>query len=315
MIFDIHTDAQFRELALETFRHQMEVCDPYRQYVDLLGVDVKSFEQIPFMPIELFKSHRVYGSDMEPEAIFTSSGTSGADTSHHYVASLSLYQESFVRGFETFYGSASRYSIFALLPSYMERQGSSLTLMVERLHSQNPNKGGFYLYDFEKLATELTAAHRAGERILLIGVTFALLDFAEQYQLDLSGAVVMETGGMKGRRREIARQELHSELCRAFNVSAIHSEYGMTEMLSQCYSSGGGIFRAPSWVRISLRSLQNPLTRAKQMGGINVIDLANVDSCSFLATGDHGTVLDDGSFTIQGRIATAQLRGCNMLVE
>lgn len=205
MIFDIKSEAEFRKAALATYRFQVENCKPYGEYVELLGVDVQSFDDIPFMPIELFKTHRIYGSLNEPQAVFTSSGTSGADTSHHYVASLEIYKESFTRGFEHFYGSASDYSIFALLPSYMERQGSSLTLMVEQLQAQNQLKGGFYLYDFEKLAYELAKAKQNGEKILLIGVTFALLDFAEQHNVDLSGQIVMETGGMKGRRREIAR--------------------------------------------------------------------------------------------------------------
>lgn len=316
MIFDIRTQSQFREVALDMCRYQLQVCEPYREYVQLIGLsDITTFEQIPYLPIELFKTHRIYGAQTEPEAVFTSSGTSGADTSHHYVASLELYARSFTQAFESFYGSASDYSIFALLPSYMERQGSSLTLMVERLQAQNITRGGFYLYDFDKLAQELQVAHQRGEKILLIGVTFALLDFAERYNLDLRGAVVMETGGMKGRRREVARGELHSILCRAFNVEVIHSEYGMTEMLSQCYSKEDGVFRAPSWVRVSTRSLQNPLQITTGIGGINIIDLANRDSCAFLATGDRGIVHEDLSFEIHGRIQSAQLRGCNMLTE
>lgn len=315
MIFEIQTKEQFQEAALATFHHQMQMCVPYAQYVNLLGIDVQQFEDIPFMPIEFFKTHRIYGSTSEPETVFTSSGTTGTDVSHHYVSSLKLYTESFTRGFESFYGSASNYSIFALLPSYMERQGSSLTLMVERLHAQNPTKGGFYLDDFEALDEQLSRAHSAGEKIILIGVTFALLDFAERFHTDLSGAVIMETGGMKGRRREVARDELHAVLCEAFNVNTIHSEYGMTEMLSQCYSDGKGVFRCPNWVQVSVRSLQNPLSGAKSYGGLNVIDLANIDSCSFLATGDSGVVYDDGSFVVHGRIQGELLRGCNMLTE
>lgn len=317
MNLNITSQEEFRTAALETFRYQMAHCEPYSRYVNLLGVNVQQFEDIPFLPIELFKTEKIYCRQTEPEAIFTSSGTSGSDTSHHYVASLDLYEESFRCGFEHFYGSAAAYSIFALLPSYMERQGSSLTLMVERLHGYNASKGGFFLYDFEKLASKLHHARTAGERILLIGVTFALLDFAERCGgLDLSGAIVMETGGMKGRRREIAREELHDTLCRAFNVETIHSEYGMTEMLSQCYSKGNGLFHAPPWVSVSTRSLQNPLQIVSGcVGGINVVDLANHDSCAFISTGDRGVVHESGSFEIHGRIESAQLRGCNMLTE
>lgn len=314
MIFDIKTEAEFREAALETYHYQVANCEPYRQYVELLGTQVRDFEDIPFMPIELFKTHKIYGSDSVAEAVFTSSGTSGAETSRHYVASLELYIESFTRGFEYFYGQASDYSIFALLPSYMERQGSSLTLMVEKLQAQNSSKGGFYLYDFAKLSQNLLKAKANGEKIVLIGVTFALLDFAEQYNIDLSGAIVMETGGMKGRRREIARDELHRTLCKAFNVNAIHSEYGMTEMLSQCYSTGDGIFNSPPWVRVCFRSLQNPLMMEKTGGGINIVDLANRYSCSFLATGDRGFSVENG-FEIAGRIKSEIIRGCNMLTE
>lgn len=316
MIFDIKNREEFRAVALKVFEHQVECCLPYRQYVELLGAKVKCFEDIPFMPIEFFKSHKIYGAQSEPEVVFTSSGTTGSETSCHYVASLERYRCSFMEAFRRFYGEPSEYSLFALLPSYMERQGSSLTLMVEQLQACNAQKGGFYLYDFEKLAANLAVARQEGEKILLIGVTFALLDFAEAFDCDLSGAVVMETGGMKGRRREVGREELHRTLCEAFNVQSIHSEYGMTEMLSQCYSSGDGVFEAPSWVEVSLRSLRNPLERFHSgEGGINVVDLANWDSCSFLATGDRGLVYEDGRFEILGRISTEQLRGCNMLVE
>lgn len=316
MIFDIKNRDEFCAAALKVFEHQFNCCEPYRRYVELLGVQVNSFEDIPFMPIEFFKSHKIYGAQVEPEVVFTSSGTTGSETSRHYVALVERYRRSFMEGFRRFYGEPSEYSLFALLPSYMERQGSSLTLMVEQLQACNAEHGGFYLYDFEKLAADFKVARQRGERVLLIGVTFALLDFAESFGCDLSGAVVMETGGMKGRRREIGREELHEILCRAFNVSSIHSEYGMTEMLSQCYSSGGGVFEAPPWVEVSVRSLRNPLERlAYGEGGINVADLANWDSCSFLATGDRGVVYRDGRFEIKGRIALEQLRGCNMLVE
>lgn len=298
---------------METYHFQVEHCAPYGRYVSLIGAQVERFEDIPFLPIELFKTQKIYCSKAKPEATFTSSGTTGSETSRHYVASLKLYEQSFINCFRYFYGEPSEYSIFSLLPSYLEREGSSLAYMAEYLHKLNPTKGGFYLYDFSKLATELSRAKDNGEKILLLGVTFALLDFAEQFRADLSGTVVMETGGMKGRKREIPREELHKILCNSFNVDNIHSEYGMTEMLSQGYSRGGGVFRCPPWVDVSLRSLQNPLASAEIKGGINIIDLANRHSCSFLATGDYGRLNEDGSFEIAGRISGEQLRGCNML--
>lgn len=310
------SDAEFRELALEIFHHQMEVCHPYRRYVELLGGNVERYEDIPFLPIELFKTNRIYGASYAPESTFTSSGTSGSETSHHYVASLELYRRSFLSGFSHFYGKVEDWSIFALLPSYLEREGSSLVYMVEGMHALNPSRGGFYLYDFEKLSRDLQKARENGEKILLIGVTFALVDFAEQYPQDLSGVTIMETGGMKGRKREISREELHRLLITAFNAQTVHSEYGMAEMLSQCYSSGGGIFFAPPWVKVSIRSLQNPLQKlATGNGGINIVDFANYHSCSFIATGDRGELFSDGSFAIHGRIFNEQLRGCNMLTE
>lgn len=315
-------------LALEVFRFQAQACEPYRRYVELLGIDpaaVADLQEVPYLPVEFFKTRRVWSApaDREPETVFTSSGTSGAETSCHYVASAALYDEAFTRGFEHFYGAARGWSIFALLPSYLERSGSSLVWMVERLQARNGACGGFYLYDHDKLTADLEIAAQRGEKILLIGVAFALLDYAEylsdrQATLRLPvDAVVMETGGMKGRRREVSRETMHETLRRAFGVAAIHSEYGMTELLSQAYSMGEGVFRCPPWMRVSTRDLQSPLQplAAGETGGIDVIDLANLWSCSFLAIQDRGIVYPDGSFRVLGRVEGAQLRGCNLLIE
>lgn len=325
---DTATQAGFDALALDIFRFQAAHCAPYRQYLDLLGVEpggVVSVAEIPFLPVEFFKSRRIWSAptDLHPEVVFTSSGTTGTETSRHEVASAELYNVSFTRGFEHFYGSPSSWSIFALLPSYLERSGSSLVWMVERLQAQNSASGGFYLYDHDKLTADLQKAAQNGQKILLIGVAFALLDYAEHLasrSLTLvlpSDAVVMETGGMKGKRREVSRETIHEALCGAFGVKRVHSEYGMTELLSQAYSDGEGLFRCPPWMRVATRDLQSPLMPAETgtVGGVNVIDLANLWSCSFLEIQDRGVVYADGSFRVLGRIEGAQLRGCNMLVE
>lgn len=325
---DTASPAGFDALALDVFRFQAKHCELYRQYIDLLGIDpvqVSATNEIPYLPVEFFKNHRIYSvpTDRQPETVFTSSGTTGQETSRHFVASAALYEESFMRGFEHFYGPAAGWSIFALLPSYMERTGSSLVWMVERLHAQNKTCGGFYLYDQVKLNADLKKATENGQKILLIGVAFALLDYAEYLSTNgitwhlPADAVVMETGGMKGRRREVSREAMHDELRKAFTVSFVHSEYGMTELLSQAYSSGDGLFRCPPWMRVSGRDLQNPLQpiEAEREGGLNIIDLANLYSCSFLAVQDRGIVYPDGSFRILGRIEGARLRGCNMLIE
>ncbi|MFI3294521.1 MAG: acyltransferase, partial [Rikenellaceae bacterium] len=263
-------------------------------------------------------THKVYGAATEPDLLFTSSGTTGNDTSTHYVADRGIYEEAFLAGFEQFYGDPTQYSIFALLPGYLERQGSSLVYMVEKLHQKNPNKGGFYLNDLDQLAQQLEMAKANNEKIFLIGVTFAMVEFAQRYSLQLPpDAIVMETGGMKGRGRSIEREELHELLGGGFGVRKIHSEYGMTELLSQGYSSGEGIFYPSDSMIVCGRSLDNPLVikegRFKQNIGLNIIDTANWQSCSFIATGDYGELYEDGGFTIKGRIEGEILRGCNML--
>lgn len=314
-IFSIATQADFDRVALEIFRFQAEACAPYREYLELLGVDPAAVEcpkQIPFLPIELFKSHRVYCGSNPPQQIFTSSSTTGQTPSRHYVADLRIYEEAFTRSFELFYGPAEQTAIYALLPNYLEREGSSLIYMVEGLIRRGG--GGFYLYDHDALLRDMEA--HQGKKILL-GVSYALWDLAEEQRGALRDVIVMETGGMKGRREELPREEFHRLLCDAFGVQSIHSEYGMAELMSQAYSDGNGIFRTPPWMRICVRDLNDPfrLLPNGATGGVNLIDLANLYSCSFLQTQDLGKVYDDGSFRILGRISGSEIRGCNLLVQ
>lgn len=314
-IFSIATQADFDRMTLEVFRFQAEACTPYREYLELLGIDpaaVECPEQIPFLPIELFKSHRVYCGSNPPQQIFTSSSTTGQTPSRHYVADLRIYEEAFTRSFELFYGPAEQTAIFALLPNYLEREGSSLIYMVEGLIRRGG--GGFYLYDHDALLRDMEA--HQGKKILL-GVSYALWDLAEEQRGALHDVIVMETGGMKGRREELPREEFHRLLCDAFGVQSIHSEYGMAELMSQAYSDGNGIFRTPPWMRICVRDLNDPfrLLPNGATGGVNLIDLANLYSCSFLQTQDLGKVYDDGSFRILGRISGSEIRGCNLLVQ
>lgn len=314
-IFSIATQADFDRMTLEVFRFQAEACAPYREYLELLGVDPAAVEcpkQIPFLPIELFKSHRVYCGSNPPQQIFTSSSTTGQTPSRHYVADLRIYEEAFTRSFELFYGPAEQTAIYALLPNYLEREGSSLIYMVEGLIRRGG--GGFYLYDHDALLRDMEA--HQGKKILL-GVSYALWDLAEEQRGALHDVIVMETGGMKGRREELPREEFHRLLCDAFGVQSIHSEYGMAELMSQAYSDGNGIFRTPPWMRICVRDLNDPfrLLPNGATGGVNLIDLANFYSCSFLQTQDLGKVYDDGSFRILGRISGSEIRGCNLLVQ
>lgn len=314
-IFSIATQADFDRMTLEVFRFQAEACAPYREYLELLGVDPAAVEcpkQIPFLPIELFKSHRVYCGSNPPQQIFTSSSTTGQTPSRHYVADLRIYEEAFTRSFELFYGPVEQTAIFALLPNYLEREGSSLIYMVEGLIRRGG--GGFYLYDHDALLRDMEA--HQGKKILL-GVSYALWDLAEEQRGALRDVIVMETGGMKGRREELPREEFHRLLCDAFGVQSIHSEYGMAELMSQAYSDGNGIFRTPPWMRICVRDLNDPfrLLPNGATGEVNLIDLANLYSCSFLQTQDLGKVYDDGSFRILGRISGSEIRGCNLLVQ
>ncbi len=316
-IFDIKEN--FAAAALETFRFQAERCAPYREFIGYLGVDpagVERIEEIPFLPIEFFKSRDVYAAVSPPEAVFTSSATSGQAPSRHPVADLSLYERSFTEGFTLFYGDPADWSIFALLPGYLERPGSSLVYMADRLIRKGSG-GGFFLHDHTALLRGMEIAAEAGRKILLLGVSFALWELAETHRFSFPKLTVMETGGMKGRRQEITREALHAILCGSFGVERIHSEYGMAELLSQAYSDGGGIFRCPPWMQVSVRELADPLSSVPdgRSGGIRVIDLANRYSCSFVETQDLGIRSPDGSFRVLGRLEGAEARGCNLMLE
>ncbi len=315
-IFDIADDDDFRRVALELFRIQAERCEPYGRYISLLGTDpasVTQTERIPFLPIEFFKTREVYCGERAPEKIFTSSNTGGTEPSRHMMADLSLYERAFTEAFENFYGPAEEWSIYGLLPNYLQRDGSSLVYMVDRL-IRRCGSGGFYLDEYEKLLDDMA---RDPKRKILLGVSYALWDLAERYAPKLRDTVVMETGGMKGRRKELDKAEFHGILTEAFGVERIHSEYGMAELTSQAYSSGEGVFRTPAWMRVFARDVNNPLRilPAGSRGAINIIDLANVGSCAFIATQDVGCVAADGSFTIEGRLTGADIRGCNLLVQ
>ncbi len=319
-IFSITTSEEFRGKALEVFRYQYRNNPVYGQFCDLLNRtpdQVQELEHIPFLPIEFFKTHLVTTRDGEPEVIFTSSGTTGSTPSRHLVYDLEIYEKSFLKGFRRFYGDIQNYAVLALLPSYLEREGSSLIYMVNDLirASANP-QSGFYLHNYEEFSQKLKHLDASGQPVLVIGVSYALLDVAQQHPLKLNHAIIMETGGMKGRRKEMIRQELHEHLKKGFGTSAIHSEYGMTELLSQAYSDGDGHFRCPPWMNIMVRDPEEPTNYLKhgKTGGINVIDLANVYSCSFLATQDLGKHLGNGIFEILGRFDHADIRGCNLMV-
>ena len=319
-IFSISSHKQFEKTALKVFRFQYENNKVYREFCDHLNVavaQVKSLQQIPFLPIQFFKSHEVVSNADPIQETFTSSGTTGTVNSKHLVTDVSLYEESYRKGFSQFYGNIEDYVVLALLPSYLERTGSSLIYMVEDLiqMTHNPDSG-FYLNNHGELIQKLTTLDNAGQNVILIGVTYALLDLVEKQQFQLQNTIIMETGGMKGRRREMIREELHEKLCRGFGVSAIHSEYGMTELLSQAYSLGNGIFECPNWMHVLIRDTEDALTYigGGKTGGINVIDLANINSCAFIATQDLGKKTGNNAFEVLGRFDNSDIRGCNLMV-
>ena len=320
------TEAGFVALSLEIFRFQYQHNPVYGQYVDALQVkpgEVQKLADIPFLPIRFFKSHAVTTTGFTPELVFESSGTTGSINSKHLVKDALVYEESFTRAFRQFYGEINDWCVIGLLPAYLERQGSSLVYMVDKLvkNSRHP-QSGFYLYDFEKLQQVLLQLESQGQQVLLIGVTFALLDFAQQYPTPLQHTVMMETGGMKGRREELIRPQVHEILQQAFGLPAIHAEYGMTELLSQAYSKGNGLFSCPPWMKVLIREEEDPLAirsvkEIKQKpvsGAINIIDLANIYSCSFIATDDAGQLEGDGSFRVMGSLDNSDIRGCSLMV-
>jgi hypothetical protein len=304
------------KLILECFKFQFANCTVFRQYVELLGVNVSSVEDIPFLPVRFFKTKKVYASNSEPETVFTSSGTSGTEVSRHYIADVSVYKLSYTSGFRYFFGDISGYAVLALLPSYLERQGSSLITMVQGLIEDSGNPlSGFFLDNHRKLYNTLQVLKKSKQPTLLIGVSFALLDFLEKFTINFPELMVMETGGMKGRREEITRNELHSIICSGFGVDRVFSEYGMTELLSQAYSKGKGIYRTPPWMKTVIRDPKDPFRRVpdETIGGVNIIDLANIYSCSFIETQDLGLIRSDGSFEITGRFDESEIRGCNLM--
>jgi Acyl-protein synthetase, LuxE. len=319
-IFRIHNDKEFESLAFELFDYQYHNLDIYNRYCNLLNVNpdkVKSLYDIPFLPVDFFRTHRVAIESTPAKLIFSSSGTTGSQTSHHEVPYPGLYEESFTNGFEHFYGPADDYCILALLPSYLERSGSSLIYMAEHLikDSKHPDSG-FYLHNFEDLSFKLTLLKRMEQKTILLGVTYALLDLAEAFPVDFPDLIIMETGGMKGKRREMVREEVHHILKEAFGCPNIHSEYGMTELLSQAYSKGNGLYECPAWMKVMIRDMDDPFAWANigLSGGINVIDLANIYSCSFIAIEDIGRMHENGDFEVLGRFDKSQIRGCNLLV-
>ena len=319
-IFNIQSEQEFSDLALEIFNFQFNNNEVYRSFCDLLYVhpsEVKDIQNIPFLPIQFFKTHQVISSSNPIQTTFTSSGTTGSITSSHFVTDLDIYQKSYNKGFQQFYGNVEDYVILALLPSYLEREGSSLIYMVDAFIKQsNHPESGFYLNNLAELKDSLIHLDSIEKKVLLIGVSFALLDLVETYQFNLKHTIIMETGGMKGRRKELIRDELHAQLKQGFGVDTIHSEYGMTELLSQGYSKGNGLYGCPPWMRILTRDTEDALSIQPmgKTGGINVIDLANMNSCSFIATQDLGRIHANGSFEVIGRFDHSDIRGCNLMV-
>lgn len=319
-IFTISSKKEFEKITLKVFRHQYDSNSVYQSFCSLLKKDkqnVKTIKDVPFLPIQFFKTHDIVSNTDVVQETFTSSGTTGLTTSRHLVTDISYYERSFRSAFSQFYGNIEDYAVLALLPSYLEREGSSLIYMVNDLiESSNNADSGFYLHNYDALIQKLLKLEDEGQNILLIGVTYALLDLIEKQQFSLKNTIVMETGGMKGKRREMIREELHSLLSTGFGVNEIHSEYGMTELLSQAYSMGNGIFECPPWMDVLIRDTEDALsyTDYGKTGGINVIDLANYNSCSFIATQDLGKKYPNHSFEVLGRFDNSDIRGCNLMV-
>ncbi|HAO15241.1 MAG TPA: acyl transferase [Tenacibaculum sp.] len=319
-VFNIQSEEEFNEASFDVFRHQFSNNRVYRSFCDLLNIhpsDITRIQEIPFIPIQFFKSKKIISSNDQIQEIFLSSGTTGSITSKHYVTDRSWYEKSYLLGFNYFYGDISDYVVLALLPNYLERKGSSLIYMVKDLIERSKqSESGFYLDDIADLAKKINMLDQRGRKVLLIGVSFALLDLIEKYQFSLRNTIIMETGGMKGKRKELIRHELHQLLKKGFGVEQIHSEYGMTELFSQAYSKGNGVFNCPPWMKILTRDTEDALTiqSNEKTGGINVIDLANYNSCSFIATQDLGKVYSDNSFEVIGRFDNSDIRGCNLMV-
>ena len=318
-IFEIKNDAGFEMLALSIFDYQMESNSIYAPYAALIlkGKAPNNIFEIPFLPISFFKTEQIICQGRAVEEVFLSSGTTG-DQSKHLVSDISLYRESYLKAFELFYGDITQYCILSLLPNYRERKGSSLIYMVDDLISKSKHEqSGFYLNDYESLSKRLQKLEKEGQKTILFGVSYALLDLAEQFPQKLEHTLIIETGGTKGRRKEMLKEELHQNLKAAFSLEVIHSEYGMSELLSQSYSNGEGIFKSPPWKKVLIRDTNDPLSIIgdNKTGGINVIDLANIYSCPFIATQDLGKTFEDGTFIVLGRFDNSDLRGCNLLLQ
>ena len=320
-IFEVKNETDFNTVSLSVFHYQYINNSIYKAYVNSLNRDVKSinhYTEIPFLPIEFFKTKDVVCSNIKVSAIcFTSSGTTGQITSKHWVNDVAVYEKSFLTGFSEFYGSTEDYCILALLPNYLERTGSSLVYMFDKLIKNSKHKdSGFYLNNINELVSKIIELKTKKQKTILLGVTYALLDLAEKGVELSEDFIVMETGGMKGKRKEMIKEELYAVLVNGLKVSSIHSEYGMTELLSQAYSKGMGVFKYPSWMKILVRDVNDPFTYVKngKNGGINVIDLANLDSCAFIETKDLGKLHTDNSFEIIGRFDNSDIRGCNLMI-
>nr|WP_294894303.1 acyl transferase [uncultured Pedobacter sp.] len=319
-IFNIQNETDVNHKCLDVFKLQYQTISVYKDFVDALKVKpdtLRHYTQIPFLPISFFKTHQIIEDKAFADIVFTSSGTTGMVTSKHFVQDVKLYEQSYLKAFKLFYGDIENICVLALLPSYLEREGSSLIYMTEDLikKSKHP-KSGFFLHNHNQLNETLKFLKQQKQKTILIGVTYALLDFAENYRTDFPELIVMETGGMKGMRKEMVREEMHQVLTAGFGVPKIHSEYGMTELLSQAYSKGDGIFECPPWMRVIVRDTNDPLSllTAGKSGGINVIDLANMHSCSFIATQDLGKTYTNGKFEVLGRFDESDIRGCNLMV-
>ncbi|MCX6276521.1 MAG: acyl transferase [Bacteroidetes bacterium] len=319
-IFAITNEAQFTAMALETFQHQYLHNAVYKEFADVRRInpeEVRRLEDIPFLPIEFFKSREVICGSSPPQGIFRSSGTTGMERSRHLVADLGLYRKSFVSGFRLRYGDPADVQFLALMPTPDQAPESSLVYMIRNLMdlSSSP-ENGFFLASHSGLKARLTQKRPAGKRIMLIGLAYALLDFAAKYSGNYSPLMVVETGGMKGRRQELLREELHEQLCQGYGVEQIHSEYGMTELLSQAWSTGKGLFSAPHWMKVMIRDINDPLSWAAAgvTGGVSIIDLANYNSCSFIETQDLGRISANGEFEVFGRFDAAQARGCSLMI-
>lgn len=319
-IFTIASPELFNEAALEIFHFQYKNNPVYKSFTDYLGIrpsGISHYTGIPFLPIEFFKAHKIVSGNFKEKAIFLSSGTTGKQTSEHYIKSLALYEQSFLINFEKQFGSVGDFVILALLPSYLEQKGSSLVYMMNKLIGlSGDERSGFYLHDYKQLAETLKHLKTTSKKVLLMGVTYALLDLAEKFPIRFPELMLMETGGMKGMRREMIRKELHAVLKEAFGVEQVYSEYGMTELLSQAYALKEGVFHTPPWMKVLIRDINDPLTLVNNgsTGGINIIDLANIYSCSFIATKDLGKKTDEVSFEMLGRYDNSDVRGCNLLI-